>query len=193
MRDAPIGTIVAYGGNVFGQEEEATTGWLLCDGRILDRNDTANAALFRAIGFSWGGDGSNNFNLPDLRGYFLRGVDVRGPADRKDPDGATRTANHAGGAVGNAVGTVQDDATAAPKPPSMFETAVVGDHSHAMNFEQAAKRDVDHQSNTVAFPSLVPSEMPVTEPSGSHSHAINGGNRETRPINAAVNWIIRAE
>lgn len=31
--------------------------------------------MFEAIGTTWGaGDGSTTFNIPDLRGYFLRGV-----------------------------------------------------------------------------------------------------------------------
>ncbi len=41
------------------------TGWLLCDGSAVSR--TAYAALFSAIGTTWGaGDGSTTFNVPDL-------------------------------------------------------------------------------------------------------------------------------
>lgn len=46
-------------------------GWLLCDGAAISRAG-ANAALFTAIGITWGaGDGSTTFNLPDMRGRQL--------------------------------------------------------------------------------------------------------------------------
>ena len=50
------------------------TGWLKANGAAVSR--TAYAALFAAIGTTWGvGDGSTTFNVPDLRGEFLRGWD----------------------------------------------------------------------------------------------------------------------
>jgi microcystin-dependent protein len=40
--------------------------WALCDGRLMAPG--ANAALFKLIGTTYGGDGKNTFALPDLRG-----------------------------------------------------------------------------------------------------------------------------
>lgn len=52
----------------------APAGWLKANGAAVSR--TAYAALFSAIGTIHGsGDGSTTFNLPDLRGEFLRGWD----------------------------------------------------------------------------------------------------------------------
>jgi phage-related tail fiber protein len=52
----------------------APTGWLKANGAQVSR--TAYADLFAAIGTTFGaGDGFNTFNLPDLRGEFLRGLD----------------------------------------------------------------------------------------------------------------------
>lgn len=52
----------------------APTGWLKANGAAVSR--TAYADLFAAIGTAFGaGDGVNTFNLPDLRGEFLRGWD----------------------------------------------------------------------------------------------------------------------
>lgn len=49
-------------------------GWLECNGAAVSR--TTYAALFAAIGTTFGaGDGSTTFNLPDLRGEFVRGWD----------------------------------------------------------------------------------------------------------------------
>ena len=55
----------------------APAGWLFCDGSAVSR--ITYAALFAAIGTVWGvGDGSTTFNLPDMRGYFRRGVGTNG-------------------------------------------------------------------------------------------------------------------
>jgi phage-related tail fiber protein len=52
----------------------APTGWLKANGAAVSR--TTYAALFAAIGTTFGvGDGSTTFNLPDLRGEFVRGWD----------------------------------------------------------------------------------------------------------------------
>lgn len=52
----------------------APTGWLLCNGQAVNR--TTYAALFSALGTAHGtGDGSTTFNVPDLRGEFIRGLD----------------------------------------------------------------------------------------------------------------------
>ena len=50
------------------------SGFLVCDGSAKSRTDFA--ALFAAIGTTYGvGDGSTTFNVPDLRGEFIRGWD----------------------------------------------------------------------------------------------------------------------
>lgn len=64
----PIGAIVPFGG------WDAPTGWLICDGTLL--NKTAYPELFNAIGYSFGGEeGGSTFGLPDLRGKVPVGID----------------------------------------------------------------------------------------------------------------------
>jgi hypothetical protein len=49
-------------------------GWLACNGAAISR--TAYAQLFATIGTTFGvGDGATTFNVPDLRGEFIRGFD----------------------------------------------------------------------------------------------------------------------
>lgn len=63
----PIGAIVPFGG------WDAPTGWLICDGTLL--NKTAYPELFNAIGYSFGGEeGGSTFGLPDLRGRVPVGL-----------------------------------------------------------------------------------------------------------------------
>jgi phage-related tail fiber protein len=50
------------------------TGWLQCNGAAVSR--TTYSDLFAAIGTVYGsGDGSTTFNVPEMRGEFLRGWD----------------------------------------------------------------------------------------------------------------------
>ena len=51
------------------------TGWLAANGAAVSR--TVYAALFAAIGTTYGaGDGVATFNVPDLRGLFIRSLDA---------------------------------------------------------------------------------------------------------------------
>jgi microcystin-dependent protein len=58
----------------FFARSTAAAGYLKCNGAAVSR--TAYSNLFSAIGTRFGvGDGSTTFNLPDLRGEFIRGFD----------------------------------------------------------------------------------------------------------------------
>ncbi len=76
------------------------TGWLVCDGASYPV--ATYPSLHAAIGYSYGGSGAN-FNIPDLRGEFIRGFD-NGAGN--DPDAAGRT-NRGDGTTGDNVGTKQ--------------------------------------------------------------------------------------
>ena len=90
-----------------GPADKIPAGWLLCDGRAVSRSEYVN--LYKAIGICWGnGNGSTTFNLPDLRGMFLRGVSGD---SGNDPDASSRTMlTNNGGNTGNNVGSYQGDA-----------------------------------------------------------------------------------
>ena len=65
---APAGEVAHFA------RSTAPAGWLKANGAAVSR--TAYADLFAAIGTTFGlGDGFNTFNLPDLRGEFLRSWD----------------------------------------------------------------------------------------------------------------------
>ena len=53
-------------------QSSAPTGWLICDGATIDGDGTSYENLWNAIGTTYGGSGQSSFNLPDLRGEFLR-------------------------------------------------------------------------------------------------------------------------
>jgi microcystin-dependent protein len=99
----PAGVFVPFAGEV----ENIPSGWMLCDGSEVSRSEYAN--LYNAIGVCWGtGDGSTTFNIPDLRGMFLRGVSGDSGNDADANDRIVLYDN--GGNTGNQVGSYQGDA-----------------------------------------------------------------------------------
>lgn len=86
QKATPTGTIIAYSVN------NVPDGYLKCEGQAVSRTDYKT--LFDIIGTTYGsGDGSTTFNVPDLRGEFLRG---------------TGTNSHTNQGNGASVGTHQD-------------------------------------------------------------------------------------
>lgn len=158
----PVGTILPYGGTT------APTGWLLCNGTAYSRTGTY-ADLFTAIGTAFGAPDSNNFNVPDLRGQFLRGVNN---ASGQDPDVAARTALKTGGNTGDKVGSKQGD--------------IFGSHNHSGSSVLSISLNCD---SACSKGGLVSSS---DRSNGPYSLTItsNGGN-ETRPKNVYVNFIIK--
>lgn len=64
----PVGGIIPVA------SASAPAGFLECDGSAVSR--TTYASLFAVVGTTYGaGDGSTTFNVPDLRGEFIRGWD----------------------------------------------------------------------------------------------------------------------
>lgn len=162
----PVGTILAYAGKISSIPE----GWLECDGRALPISEYRD--LYDAIGVQWGGY-VNMFNIPDLRGRFLRGLDnssIWGPSSsNNDPERTARYPINYGGNSGNNVGTLQGDQ--------------VGPHTHPLSPNNAFMNN-DGTSNgcdggdDVKYTRSYISVQP------------NSGN-ESRPRNAAVIYLIK--
>lgn len=89
--DNPVGSIIPFGSSTI------PSGYLLCNGQAVSR--TTYSELFAAIGTAFGvGDGSNTFNVPDMR--------------ESVPKGAGLTSHTVGGHLdedGLAVGEFLDD------------------------------------------------------------------------------------
>lgn len=96
----PAGTISMFAGNT------APTGYLLCDGQAYDK--VTYAKLYSVIGTTYGGSGSL-FNVPDLRGRAIFGVDT-GDTDfnASGVTGGSKTHNHTEGNLAAAIGAVDD-------------------------------------------------------------------------------------
>ncbi|UOO77305.1 tail fiber protein [Neisseria sp. Dent CA1/247] len=130
----PSGTVAYFAGR------NAPAGWLKANGAAVSR--TTYADLFAAIGTTYGaGDGRTTFNLPDLRGEFVRGFDDGRNIDR-----------------GRALGSRQADEIKAhnhmmpagePGSPSSWHLAVYGTasdqpYTHVEDFTSATQSSVRH-------------------------------------------------
>jgi microcystin-dependent protein len=88
----PAGCVIPYAGST------SPAGWLLCAGQAVSR--TEYGALFAVVGTTYGsGDGSTTFNLPDLRGRAVAGVDNMGGS------AANRLTAGGSGVAGNTLGS----------------------------------------------------------------------------------------
>lgn len=174
--------------SVFARET-APAGWLKANGAAVSR--VTYAALFAAIGTRFGaGDWVNTFNIPDLRGEFIRGWD-----DGRGLD------------PGRELGGVQGGQNALHTHTA--RTDLAGDHTHGASSDWAGEHT--HTFTKSAGSNNSPGgyvttangggSLHTTNPAGGHSHAItiqgapahshavtvdaSGGN-ESRPRNVAL-------
>lgn len=104
LQQSLIGSIFPYAGSILPLNK----GWFLCDGASYLRSEYPD--LFAVIGNNFGTADGTHFNVPDLRGQFLKGYDPSN-AYQSAGDGATtvRIASKPGGAVGASVGSYESD------------------------------------------------------------------------------------
>lgn len=180
--NVPVGTIVAYGGG----PDTVPGGWLLCDGGAYEKETYPRLA--DVLERRWGGTAGPAFRVPDLQGAFLRGVD---PTGRIDPDAQSRRVGSLQGKVGTGVGTFQAAATA--DPTRGLQTVKKGKHTHKVPTHGLAAGILE--AGNMHSATDFGKEAPSTSPSDplNHDHPLVGWDKETRPVNAAVYWIIRAK
>lgn len=164
----PVGCVISYVGSATTLPQLASQGWLLCDGRSLPTAHYVD--LFDVIGTQFGGSGSS-FNLPNLQGQFLRGVD---PAGAVDPDGASRALQ----------GTQNSDPPVKIGPVvGSFQLDQVRNHQHNwdLNFS-----NISWDGNDISVQLATSAGSPFSGPTTN----VDGGGAETRPVNVYVYYLI---
>jgi microcystin-dependent protein len=145
------------------------TGWLTCDGSAVSR--TTYAALFAAISTTWGaGNGTTTFNVPDLRGMFVRGTGTNGTV---------------GGAIGPAIGASQTDTYLNHNHSTTDPT-----HTHDVGVVVGVNGG---GAGSVPYPQTGSGTV-VTSNASSTGISVNTsttGGTETRPKNYGVLYIIK--
>ncbi|CAL78466.1 hypothetical protein; phage-related protein [Bradyrhizobium sp. ORS 278] len=179
----PAGAIAAFGASLATQ---SPTGWIYCNG-MPQAISASSPAFANTLGSNFGGDGVSVFNVPDLRGQFLRGTSH---GTGRDPNASIRYALLGGGNTGDAVGSAQHYSTANGVIP--ISVAATGDHTHA----QALVPANDHHaaygaSGPAAYNTMEwTDDWTNTTKAGAHTHSVTGGDKETRPVNIYLDWFI---
>jgi len=155
----------------FFARPSAPDGWLKANGAAISR--TAYASLFEVLGETFGkGDGFNTFNLPDLRGEFLRGLDDFRGVDKDRKLGSAQTSQNLAHSHDGSTGTA-------------------GSHSHTYvdGRPMHPPGDAGLQNGNVFKGIWENSDLRTTGSAGSHSHSLttsSSGGIEARPRNVAL-------
>jgi len=151
------------------------SGYLECNGAAVSRS--TYASLFSAISTTWGvGDGSSTFNLPDLRGQFVRGWD-----------------NSAGIDSGRSFASSQSDQN---KQHNHTATTTIPDHDHNVDtlneftstygvWSTASGMRQDHVLGTHRKPITSDASLTAT------TTINNDGGTEVRVKNYALMYVIK--
>ena len=157
----PIGHVAAYAGNV------VPLGYLECNGAAVSRTTYVN--LFGVCGILYGaGDSTTTFNLPDLRGRFIRGWD-----------------DSAGVDVGRALGSYQADLVGPVTDPGHTHTDA--GHVHSGGVAVYDNPATGGGASASGGTSNTGSGAAAIQ---SNTTGITGG-AETRPKNVAMMYIIK--
>lgn len=152
----------------------APAGYLKCNGAAISRITYAD--LFAIIGTTWGaGDGSTTFNVPDLRGEFVRGWDDGRGVDNGRSFASSQSSRN--------------------KSHSHSATSTVNDpgHNHAYRKHRNSERDNggrdtaddDRESTASVTTSNATTGITVSTSIG------NNGGADARPRNIALMYVIK--
>ena len=167
------------------------SGYLECNGASVSR--TTYAALFSAIGTTWGSTSGSDFRVPDLRGEFVRGFDNGRGVDSGRSFAASQGSqygqhNHGGSVSGN---TGNDTHTHTTKL----------DNNRVFGYKQTGT-NTDGETSPYGNPGNIPgwSISGNLTSNDTHSHTVSlsianaGGtsnSSETRPRNISMIYIIK--
>lgn len=147
--------------------------WLRCNGSAYPRTG-ATAALFAAIGTTFGaGDGSTTFNVPNIRGGFIRDMDDRTPAQGGlDPQGPRNVGSFQ--TSDNLLHMHNGEAAAAGNHAHTFGTNGAGEHSHTGETTYSGGHIHDLTGTASAAGVHGHSVSGNTDDAGTHSHTMSG-------------------
>ncbi len=179
----PAAALSAYGTSA---SSSSPAGWLNCDGQPQALS-SASPAFSAAIGSNFGGDGKTVFCLPDLRGQFVRGTSH---STGRDPNASNRYAITGGGNTGDNVGSAQTYATGLGVTP--VSITATGDHTHAQPLVPANDHHAAYGASGFAAYNTMEwtDSWTNTTTAGTHTHSVTGGDKETRPANYYLDWLI---
>jgi microcystin-dependent protein len=163
----PTGSVHLMAGN------NVPSGYLKCNGQAVSQ--TTYAALYLIIGATYG-QTATTFNLPDLRGEFVRGWD-----DSRGVDS------------GRNFGSAQSDQNQQHNHSASATSSVTDPgHFHDVPYSNSDSGDGVIEESGTGFSGVEPTNSATTGISVSTSVSIaNSGGSEARPRNIAMMYVIK--
>jgi microcystin-dependent protein len=161
------------------------TGYFECNGQAISR--TAYATLFATIGVVFGsGDGATTFNLPDLRGQFVRGWDDSAGIDPgrvfgSNQSGSNLAHNH----------TLTDPGHGHGVNDPSHTHGWTGGGSLLCAFNGQPQGPNMGNNNSSGFASISAASTGISIQQNSTGITIDSQGTESRPINVALMYIIK--
>ena len=156
------------------------TGYLECNGAAVSR--TPYAALFSFVGTQYGaGNGSSTFNLPDLRGEFVRGFDNGRGVDSGRGIGSSQSGqnlSHDHDADASATSNVSD-------PGHRHPSRGYG------NDDDGGNQFTGSGNNSVRNNAIEDATTGISVATNVSIDVDNDGGNEARPRNVAMMYIIK--
>ena len=187
VQGVPAGSVFALAGSQAG----VPTGYLECDGSSVNRS--TYSALFAVIGTTYGSASSTTFNLPNLRGQFIRGVNTTGSGtDANRNIGSSQSEdnkshNHSISVSGT---------TSNPTPTLTGDVRRISEGYRAQGTASGVfTKELDGNNSITGSSSTSP--VAGFSMAATHTHTFsasgNTGNQgsETRPSNVAMMYIIK--
>jgi hypothetical protein len=187
--------------------DEPPDGWLFCDGgsyNVQDKPELQN--LFDVIEQHYGsGDGSESgFNVPDLRGIFIRGMDKDGIG--RDPESTERISlaqDAYGTVIGNSLGGYQEDQfqdhihTFKYTDLYVAEDSILGSDSFPQLLEHIIEAVLNPEIKKAESGDLNSYRQTIVEHTNVPTFGVSGpsnarfSSEETRPKNAIFMYCIK--
>lgn len=164
----PVGSIIIWAGD----QQDLPENWRVCNGKSLSKNDYSS--LYSILGENWvndQGDSKDFFNIPDLRGVFLRGVNDERNDEFKDPEVEKRV-------------RLKGESSLSKDSPGSYQLSSIAAHTHPF---------------IAGGGSSGPREAISVDTSYNEDHGLNPpvtglqGSAETRPVNAYVYFVIKVK
>ena len=163
------------------------SGYLECNGAAVSR--TTYAALFAVIGTTYGtGNGSSTFDLPDLRGEFIRGFDNGRGVDSGRSIASSQSEQ-------NKQHNHSASSSSSVSPSSHGHTSTKLDNNRVFGFKQTGANQ-DGDTSPFGSPGTIPgfnisNLVNNTTLSVSTSTSIANEGGENRPRNIAMMYVIK--
>jgi len=215
--DLPIGSVIAYTGPLFEADVKSKdtnkkseelikinnirnnlkeNGWIICDGRSL-KDIEENKTIYSIINNRYGtgvnpntGEKDGDFNIPDYRGMFLRGVDLKRGLDKEAINRIAHNYDNQS-IIGAMIGSTQGHSTAKPKNAFKINNQTIdGWNNCYCSHIRSEEKCLDNSSHGIDHIDTS-SNGNRTDRVSVNINVNSGGDKETRPVNVYVYWLIK--